>query len=68
MHDSLNGARVSYRNAPLSWASVEIEPKPYAKDAAKWVMMPAYAKPRRVSLDALAAVTNMAGNVRIQPH
>ncbi len=28
-----------------------IEPRPYQKDASKWVMMPAYAKPRRASLD-----------------
>ncbi|MDO4532930.1 MAG: thiamine pyrophosphate-dependent enzyme [Coriobacteriia bacterium] len=30
----------------------EVELRPYEKDAAKWVMMPAFAKPRRVILDA----------------
>lgn len=54
--------RVSHTKCPVELGErVEIEPKPYAKDAAKWVMMPAYAKPRRVSLDArVAAVTEYA--------
>lgn len=54
--------RVSHTKCPVELGErVEVEPKPYAKDAAKWVMMPAYAKPRRVSLDArVAAVTEYA--------
>lgn len=33
-------------------AREEVPVRPYEKDATKWVMMPAFAKPRRVSLDA----------------
>ena len=39
----------------------EVELKPYKKDASKWVMMPAYAKPRRIDLDKrIAAVREFA--------
>lgn len=30
----------------------EVPLRPYEKDASKWVMMPAFAKPRRISLDS----------------
>ena len=40
--------RVSHTKTPVELGErVEYENKPYEKDPAKWVMMPAYAKPRR---------------------
>ena len=40
--------RVSHTKTPVEVGDrVEFEPKPYEKDPAKWVMMPAFAKPRR---------------------
>ena len=48
--------RVSHTKCPVELGGrVEVEPKPYEKDPSKWVMMPAFAKPRRVSLDARVA-------------
>lgn len=44
--------RVSHTKCPVQTGErVEVQPKEYAKDASKWVMMPAYAKPRRLDLD-----------------
>ncbi len=40
---------------------IEAEPKPYEKDAAKWVMMPAMARKRRLDLDErMRALTEWA--------
>ena len=40
--------RVSHTKTPVEVGDrVEFEPKPYEKDPTKWVMMPAFAKPRR---------------------
>ena len=39
--------RVRIRRRLSKWASRAYEPEPYEKDPAKWVMMPAFAKPRR---------------------
>ena len=48
--------RISHAKTPVEVGErEEVELKPYSKDATKWVMMPAYAKPRRVSLDARIA-------------
>lgn len=45
--------RISHTKTPVETAErEEIEVRPYEKDASKWVMMPAFAKPRRLSLDA----------------
>ena len=51
--------RVSHTKCPVKVGErIEVSQKPYTKDAAKWVMMPAYAKPRRRSLDErIAALT-----------
>ena len=40
--------RVSHTKTPVEVGErIEFEPKDYQKDASKWVMMPAFAKPRR---------------------
>ena len=54
--------RVSHTKTPVEIQEpVGYEPKEYAKDASKWVMMPAYAKPRRkVQLDRIAALEEWA--------
>ena len=40
--------RVSHTKTPVEVGEkINYEPKPYEKNAAKWVMMPAFAKPRR---------------------
>lgn len=54
--------RVSHTKCPVELGErVEIEPKEYQKDPSKWVMMPAYAKLRRLSSDErIAAVTAFA--------
>ncbi len=44
--------RVSHAKTPVEVGErQEVELRPYKKDPTKWVMMPAYAKPRRISLD-----------------
>ena len=50
--------RVSHTKTPVEVGEREpFEMKPYEKDPAKWVMMPAYAKPRRkVQLERIAAL------------
>lgn len=48
--------RVSHTKCPVELGErTEVERKAYEKDPAKWVMMPAYAKPRRLTLDAREA-------------
>lgn len=48
--------RISHTKTPVEIGSrTERELLPYEKDAAKWVMMPAFAKPRRKVLDARVA-------------
>ncbi len=48
--------RISHTKGPVQLGErINIEPKLYAKDATKWVMMPAYARPRRRDLDARLA-------------
>lgn len=50
--------RVSHTKTPVETGErVAYELKPYERDAAKWVMMPAFAKPRRkVQLDRIKAL------------
>lgn len=44
--------RISHAKTPVEVSKrTEVEIKPYEKDATKWVMMPAFAKGRRISLD-----------------
>ena len=44
--------RVSHAKTPVECGErAEVALKPYTKDAAKWVMMPAFAKPRRLVQD-----------------
>ena len=44
--------RVSHAKSPVEVGQrEEVELRPYKKDPSKWVMMPAFAKPRRLSLD-----------------
>ncbi len=44
--------RVSHTKSPIEVGErVEAERPAYVKDMAKWVMMPAFAKPRRIDLD-----------------
>ena len=54
--------RVSHTKTPVEVGEQETyEPKPYEKDASKWVMMPAFAKPRRkVQLERIAALQSFA--------
>ena len=54
--------RVSHTKTPVEVGEQEAyEPKPYEKDASKWVMMPAFAKPRRkVQLERIAALQSFA--------
>ena len=48
--------RVSHAKSPVEVGErTERDLIPYEKDPSKWVMMPAYAKPRRTSLDARIA-------------
>jgi len=48
--------RISHAKTPVETGPREqVALKPYEKDPAKWVMMPAFAKPRRLSLDARIA-------------
>lgn len=43
-----SSVRVSHTRTPVESGSRSVpDPRPYEKDAAKWVMMPAFAKPRR---------------------
>ncbi len=45
--------RISHAKTPVEIGTRnEVELKQYSKDPSKWVMMPAYAKPRRRSLDS----------------
>ena len=57
-----SSVRISHTKTPVEAGErAEAPARPYEKNPAKWVMMPAYAKPRRVSLDArVAAVTEYA--------
>jgi indolepyruvate ferredoxin oxidoreductase alpha subunit len=49
--------RISHAKTPVETGPrKQVALKPYEKDPAKWVMMPAFAKPRRLSLDARIAV------------
>ncbi len=55
-----SSVRVSHTKTPVETGErVRVDIKPYEKDAGKWVMMPAFAKPRRKvqleRIDALAA-------------
>ena len=55
--------RISHAKCPTDVGSrTDVEKKPYAKDESKWVMMPAFARPRRVNLikrdEALRAWAN----------
>lgn len=54
--------RVSHTKTPVEAGDREpFEPKGYEKDASKWVMMPAFAKPRRkVQLDRIASLQEWA--------
>ena len=54
--------RVSHTKTPVETGEREaFERRPYEKDASKWVMMPAFAKPRRkVQLDRISALTEWA--------
>ncbi len=48
--------RISHAKGSVEVAErAEVAPKPYEKDPSKWVMMPAYAKLRRASLDERVA-------------
>ena len=53
-----SSVRLSHTKAPVECGErLPFEPKAYEKDASKWVMMPAYAKPRRkVQLERIAAL------------
>lgn len=43
--------RISHAKCPTDVGPrTDVEKKPYAKDESKWVMMPAFARPRRVNL------------------
>lgn len=50
--------RISHTKTPVETGDrVEVSKKPYEKDASKWVMMPAFAKPRRkVLVDRIASL------------
>lgn len=49
--------RISHSKTPVEVGErKDVKLKPYEKNAAKYVMMPAFAKPRRKSLDARCAV------------
>lgn len=54
--------RISHTKTPVETSErMSIAPRPYEKDAAKWVMMPAFAKPRRkVQLDRIARLEEFA--------
>ena len=44
-----SSVRISHTKTPVEPGErVEVAKKPYEKDASKWVMMPAFAKPRRI--------------------
>lgn len=51
-----SSVRISHTKCPVETGSRKsFDPKPYASEPSKWVMMPAYAKPRRiVQLDRVA--------------
>ena len=51
-----SSVRISHTKTPVERGEkVEFTPKPYQKDTSKWVMMPAFAKPRRkVQLERIA--------------
>lgn len=54
--------RVSHTKTPVEVGErVDYKPKEYAKDASKWVMMPAFAKPRRkVQLERIRTLQQWA--------
>ena len=54
--------RVSHTKTPVEVGEkIPYEPKPYEKDASKWVMMPAFAKPRRkVQLERMRQLVEWA--------
>ena len=57
-----SSVRISHTKTPVEPGErFDWEPKPYEKSAAKWVMMPAFAKPRRkVQLERIAALKEWA--------
>lgn len=62
-----SSVRVSHTKTPVEVAArVEAPRKPYEKNAAKWVMMPAFAKPRRAV--QLARVKEMAAWAETCPY
>ena len=57
----LFGARLAYEDAGRGRVPKEVEPAPYESNPAKWVMMPAFAKPRRkVQLERIEALSEWA--------
>lgn len=65
--------RVSHTKTPVEVGErIAYEPKDYEKDASKWVMMPAFAKPRRkVQLERIAKLAEWVENCefnRIERH
>ena len=66
--------RVSHAKSPVEVSERvehEVDPAAYQKDPAKWVMMPAFAKPRRMSLNERQAKISAWANTcpfnRIEP-
>ena len=57
-----SSVRISHTKTPVAVGErVEVPLKEYEKDASKWVMMPAYAKPRRkVQVDRIDKLTQWA--------
>ena len=57
-----SSVRVSHTKTPVEVGSrKEVEPAPYESNPAKWVMMPAFAKPRRkVQLERIEALSEWA--------
>lgn len=60
--------RISHTKTPVEVGErTEVEKKPYESDPTKWVMMPAFAKPRRkVVVQAHRNAEGMGGNVPVQ--
>lgn len=58
--------RISHTKTPVETGDrVEVSKKPYEKDASKWVMMPAFAKPRRkVLVDRIASLRSWVETCR----
>ena len=62
-----SSVRVSHTKTPVEVGSrKEVEPAPYESNPAKWVMMPAFAKPRRkVQLERIEALRSLGAGTRL---